>query len=60
MENQYLPTKTNLLKIKDSIKLSKQGRELLERKRLILMKEKEKYIEQVDLFGIKKMLLLAI
>lgn len=47
MENQYLPTKTNLLRIKDSIKLSKQGKELLERKRLILMREREKYIEQV-------------
>ena len=48
MENQYLPTKTNLLKIKASIKLSKQGRELLERKRIILLREKEKYIEQVE------------
>ena len=48
MENQYLPTKTNLLKIKDSIKLSKQGRKLLERKRLILIKERDKYIEEVE------------
>ena len=48
MENQYLPTKTNLLRIKESIKLSKQGRELLERKRLILIREREKYIEQVE------------
>lgn len=46
MSNQYLPTKSNLLKIQESIRLSKQGRELLERKRLILMKEKEKYRQQ--------------
>ena len=40
--NEYLPTKTNLMRIQDSIRLSKQGQELLERKRMILVKEKEK------------------
>lgn len=44
--NEYLPTKTNLMKLQDSIKLSKQGQELLERKRMILVKEKEKYQEK--------------
>lgn len=46
--NEYLPTKTNLMRIQDSIRLSKQGQELLERKRMILVKEKEKYEEKAN------------
>ena len=41
-----LPTKTNLMKIQKSIALSKQGQELLDKKKYILMREKEKYIGQ--------------
>lgn len=44
--NEYLPTKTNLMNLQDAIKLSKQGQSLLERKKLILMNEKEKYEEK--------------
>lgn len=47
-----LPTKSNLIKIKKSIALSKQGHELLEKKRFILMHEKEKREE--DLLKIEK------
>lgn len=39
-----LPTKTNLMKMQKSIALSKQGQELLDKKKYILMREKEKYI----------------
>ena len=39
-----LPTKSNLIKLKKTIGLSKQGQELLEKKKYILIKEKEKYI----------------
>lgn len=38
-----LPTKSNLIKLKKTITLSKQGQELLEKKKYILIKEKEKY-----------------
>lgn len=41
--NIVLPTKSNLIKIKKTIALSKQGQELLEKKKLILIKEREKY-----------------
>lgn len=41
--NLSLPTKSNLMKIKDSINLSVQGQDLLEKKKYILMQEKEKY-----------------
>lgn len=44
MSNNYLPTKSNLIKLQESLKITKQGHELLERKRLILSKELEKYI----------------
>lgn len=43
MNNNYLPTKSNLIKVQNSLKITKQGHELLERKRLILTKELEKY-----------------
>lgn len=38
-----LPTKSNLIKIKKTIALSKQGKEFLEKKKLILIREREKY-----------------
>lgn len=41
-----LPTKSNLIKIKKTISLSKQGQELLEKKKLILIREKDKYAEK--------------
>ena len=41
-----LPTKSNLIKLKKTIALSKQGQELLEKKKYILENEKEKYISQ--------------
>lgn len=43
MNTTYLPTKSNYLKLKSSLKITKQGQELLERKKLILKKELEKY-----------------
>lgn len=46
MSNNYLPTKSNLIKVQESLKITKQGHELLERKRLILSKELEKYIDK--------------
>ena len=41
--SSILPTKSNLIKLKKTIVLSKQGQELLEKKKYILLKEKEKY-----------------
>ena len=46
MSNTYLPTKSNLIKLQNSLKITKQGQELLERKKLILTKELEKYLEK--------------
>ena len=47
MSNNYLPTKSNLIKLQEPLKITKQGHELLERKRLILSKELEKYQDKV-------------
>lgn len=44
MNTKNLPTKNNLIKIKNSIKQSKEGQLLLEQKKIILKKELEKYI----------------
>ena len=41
--SSILPTKSNLIKLEKTISLSKQGQELLEKKKYILLKEKEKY-----------------
>ena len=41
-----LPTKSNLIKLKKTIALSKQGQKLLEKKKYILENEKEKYISK--------------
>lgn len=49
MSNNYLPTKSNLIKLQESLKITKQGHELLERKRLILSKELEKYQDKVKI-----------
>lgn len=46
MDTKNLPTKNNLIKIKKSIKQSKEGQMLLEQKRMILTRELEKYIEE--------------
>lgn len=46
MNTKNLPTKNNLIKIKKSIKQSKEGQMLLEQKRMILSRELEKYIEE--------------
>lgn len=46
MSNYYLPTKSNLIKLQNSLKITKQGHELLERKKLILSKELEKYLNK--------------
>ena len=46
-----LPTKSNLINLKKTIALSKQGQSLLEKKKYIIMREKEKYIgkkEQIE------------
>lgn len=44
--SDILPTKSNLIKLKKTIILAKQGQELLEKKKYILMKEVEKYISK--------------
>lgn len=44
--SDILPTKSNLIKLKKTIILAKQGQELLEEKKYILMKEVEKYISK--------------
>ena len=49
--SDILPTKSNLINLKKTIALSKQGQSLLEKKKYILMREKEKYIgkkEQIE------------
>ncbi len=45
MSNSYLPTKTNLIKLQETLRITKQGHELLERKKLILSREYEKYVQ---------------
>ena len=44
--SDILTTKSNLIKLKKTIILAKQGQELLEKKKYILMKEVEKYISK--------------
>lgn len=45
--DSILPTKTNLMKLKSTIKLSEQGQELLEKKKYILIQEREKYKKEI-------------
>lgn len=53
MNTKNLPTKNNLIKIKNSIKQSKEGQMLLEQKRIILTKELDNYIKQYNDLKIK-------
>lgn len=46
MDTSTLPTKNNLIRLQGKIKLSKQGQELLEKKKIILTLEKNKYQDQ--------------
>ncbi len=48
MNTTTLPTKNNLIRIKEKLKLSNQGYDLLEKKRFILIIEKNKYIKQKE------------
>ena len=48
MATNTLPTKNNLMRLKDKIKLSKQGHELLEKKKFILTVEKDKAKEKKE------------
>lgn len=48
MDTSNLPTKNNLLRLKDKLKLSKQGYDLLEKKKFILTVEKNKYQNQKE------------
>lgn len=43
-----LPTKSNLMNLKKTIKLSKQGQELLDKKKYILLRQKEDYKQKVQ------------
>ena len=46
MNSSTLPTKNNLMRLKDNLRLSKQGRDLLEKKKIILNMEKIKYVKK--------------
>lgn len=46
MDTKSLPTKNNLLKIKNSIKQSQEGQMLLEQKKMILQRELERYLDE--------------
>lgn len=46
MNSKTLPTKNNLIRQKENLRLSKQGHDLLEKKKIILNLEKMKYIEK--------------
>lgn len=47
MENATMPTKTNLIKLQNTLALSKQGSELLEKKRQILIRQMQKQEEEM-------------
>ena len=47
MDTSALPTKNNLMKIKSKLNLSMQGHDLLEKKKIILEMEKEKYAKKM-------------
>ena len=46
MDPNEVPTKGNLVRARNSLKLSRQGYELMDKKRNILIRELRKYIEQ--------------
>lgn len=48
MDTSSLPTKNNLIRLQGKIKLSKQGHELLEKKKFILKLEKDKYKKEKE------------
>ena len=48
MDTSTIPTKNNLMRLKDKIELSKQGHDLLEKKKIILTMEKEKIKKQKE------------
>lgn len=52
MGMRNLPTKNNLIKLKSFINQSKEGKKLLEQKKLILQREMDKYIKERK--GLKK------
>ncbi len=43
MSNNYLPTKSNMMRLQTSLKITKQGHDLLDRKKIVLTREIEKY-----------------
>jgi len=48
MDTSYLPTHANLMKARNTLKLSTKGHELLDRKKNILIKEMFKYVEEAE------------
>ncbi|NIZ18435.1 V-type ATP synthase subunit D [Entomospira culicis] len=58
-KHQYAPTKTNLNKLKDELKFAKQGYELLDQKRTILIMELMRLIDQATEFEERADALLA-
>ncbi len=46
MSNNYLPTKSNLMRLQTSLKITKQGHDLLDRKKIVLTREIEKYTKR--------------
>ena len=52
MDPNEVPTKGNLVRARNSLKLSRQGYELMDKKRNILIRELTKYIEQAKVIQI--------
>jgi len=48
MDTSFLPTHANLMKARNTLKLSTKGHELLDRKKNILIKEMFKYVEEAE------------
>ena len=48
MDTSTLPTKNNLMRLKEKIRLSKQGHDLLEKKKFILTVEKDKIKNELN------------
>lgn len=46
MNSDNLPTKNNLMRLKENLRLSKQGHDLLDKKKLILAMEQSKFLEK--------------
>ncbi|MCR5186506.1 MAG: V-type ATP synthase subunit D [Clostridia bacterium] len=43
MSSKHLPTKSNMMKLQNSLRISRQGHELLDNKKIILTREIDKY-----------------